>query len=94
METQSTQSSPAIERAHQHPLPQRLTEVGRDVFLLGATLSIGAALMLRALGRQHDALFVGQWAPTLLLLGLYTQRHPEALRRAVSEMREQAPALH
>jgi len=94
METQTTQGSLSFERAHQHNLPERLSEVGRDLFLVGATLSVGAALMLRALGKQHDALFVGQWAPTLLLLGLYTRRHPEALQRGISSLKEHAPSLH
>ena len=34
---------------------------------------IGVSLTLRALGNRHDALFVGQWAPTFLLLGLYNK---------------------
>jgi hypothetical protein len=29
--------------------------------------------MLQSAGRQHEALFVGQWAPTLLILGLYNK---------------------
>jgi len=44
-----------------------------DLFLTGAAVSIGLSLLLRGTGRHHDAQFVGQWAPTLLLLGLYTR---------------------
>ncbi len=44
-----------------------------DTFLLGAALSVGASLVLRLTGRYQDALFVGQWAPTLLLVGLYSR---------------------
>jgi hypothetical protein len=44
-----------------------------DRFLLGAALSVGASLVLRLTGRYQDALFVGQWAPTLLLVGLYSK---------------------
>jgi hypothetical protein len=29
--------------------------------------------MLKLLGREHVSLFVGQWAPTLLILGLYNK---------------------
>jgi hypothetical protein len=94
METQATQTKPLIEHAHQQHVPERLLEAGRDVFLLGAALSVGAALMLRVLGRQHDALFVGQWAPTLLLVGLYAKRHPELLQRGPLGLREQSPPLH
>jgi hypothetical protein len=44
-----------------------------EIFLSGAAASIALSLFLRITGRQHDAQFVGQWAPTLLLLGLYTR---------------------
>jgi hypothetical protein len=45
-----------------------------ELFLSGAAASIALSLALRISGRQHDAHFVGQWAPTLLLLGLYAGR--------------------
>jgi hypothetical protein len=44
-----------------------------DWFLWAAGGSIAASLTLQALGRKHDALFVGQWAPTFLILGLYNK---------------------
>ena len=44
-----------------------------DTFLWAALGSIGVSLTLRALGNRHDALFVGQWAPTFLLLGIYNK---------------------
>lgn len=52
----------------------RFGSLSPETFMLGAALSVGASLLLRAVGRQHDAQFVGQWAPTLLILGLYTKR--------------------
>jgi len=51
-----------------------------DLFLIGAAFSIGASLVLRVLNRQHDAQFVGQWAPTLLIAGLYTKRRSRFLQ--------------
>jgi hypothetical protein len=44
-----------------------------DTFLWAALGSIGVSLALRMGGAKHDALFVGQWAPTFLLLGLYNK---------------------
>jgi hypothetical protein len=44
-----------------------------DVFLWGAVGSIVGSLCLYEAGRKHEALFVGQWAPTLLILGLYNK---------------------
>ncbi len=35
--------------------------------------SIAASLTLKTSGRQKDALFVGQWAPTFLVLGVYNK---------------------
>lgn len=48
-------------------------QVPSDAFLWAALGSIGASLCLRMGGAKHDALFVGQWAPTFLLLGLYNK---------------------
>lgn len=36
-----------------------------------ALASIGLSLSLKLAGRKHDALVVGQWAPTFLLFGIY-----------------------
>jgi hypothetical protein len=44
-----------------------------DTFLWLAGASIAGSLTLRIMGRSHDALFVGQWAPTFLILGLYNK---------------------
>lgn len=56
---------------------EQLREIPEDSFLVGAAVSIGASLLLRSLRRHQDAHFVGQWAPTLLLLGLYAKRRRE-----------------
>jgi len=48
-------------------------ELPSDVFLWAACGSIVGSLMLKLSGRGHDALFVGQWAPTFLILGLYNK---------------------
>ena len=44
-----------------------------DTFLWLALGSIAASLSLKISGRHKDALFVGQWAPTFLILGLYNK---------------------
>lgn len=44
-----------------------------DIFLWAAMGSIGTSMVLRATGRTEDANFVGMWAPTFLLLGLYNK---------------------
>jgi len=44
-----------------------------DWFLWAALGSIGASLMLQVGGKPHASNFVGQWAPTFLILGLYNK---------------------
>ncbi len=44
-----------------------------DTFLWLALGSIAASLTLKLSGRGRDALFVGQWAPTFLLFGIYNK---------------------
>ena len=44
-----------------------------DAFLWAAGASILGSLTLMATGNRHGSLFVGQWAPTFLLLGIYNK---------------------
>jgi len=43
------------------------------MFLGFALGSIGLSAILQVMGRKHDAQFVGQWVPTVLILGLYNK---------------------
>lgn len=54
-------------------IEQQTAKLPSDVFLWGAVGSIGGSLLLNAMGRKEESLFVGQWAPTLLILGLYNK---------------------
>jgi hypothetical protein len=44
-----------------------------DLFLWAAFGSMAASLTLQMLGKKEQSIFVGQWAPTLLILGLYNK---------------------
>jgi hypothetical protein len=44
-----------------------------DTFLWAAVIAIGASATLQIMGKQSASAFVGQWAPTLLILGLYNK---------------------
>jgi hypothetical protein len=44
-----------------------------DLFLWAAIGSIGASLTLKIMCRDDASLFVGQWAPTFLILGTYNK---------------------
>lgn len=54
-------------------IEQQTKKMPSDWFLWAALGSIGVALGLRAMDREEDANFVGMWAPTLLILGLYNK---------------------
>jgi hypothetical protein len=54
-------------------IEEQTAKLPSDTFLWLALGSIAASLTLKILGRQKDALFVGQWAPTFLLLGVYNK---------------------
>ena len=55
------------------PIEEYTAQLPSDTFLWLAYGSIAASLMLKLSGRDKDALFVGQWAPTFLIHGLYNK---------------------
>ncbi len=59
----------AITKAIEHYTSQ----VPSGVYLSLAVGSIGISALLKLAGRKDDANFVGQWVPTILLLGLYNK---------------------
>jgi hypothetical protein len=55
------------------PIENITAGIPSDTFLWLAGGSILGSITLKMMGRNHDALFVGQWAPTFLLLGTYNK---------------------
>ncbi len=54
-------------------IEQQTAKLPSDLFLLAAFGSIAGSLAFNVSGKEHAALFVGQWAPTFLLLGIYNK---------------------
>ncbi len=54
-------------------IEQQTAKIPSDAFLWSALGSMGASLTLRIMGKAEAANFVGQWAPTLLVLGMYNK---------------------
>ncbi len=54
-------------------IEEQTAKLPSDTFLWLALGSIATSLSLKVAGRDKDALFVGQWAPTFLILGLYNK---------------------
>ncbi|HZP40330.1 MAG TPA: hypothetical protein VFD84_02335 [Candidatus Binatia bacterium] len=51
----------------------RTAQLPSDVFLWAAMASIGTSLAVRMFGNRDLSQFIGQWAPTFLILGLYNK---------------------
>jgi len=54
-------------------IEQETAKLPSDLFLWAACGSIAGSLLLKMSGKSHHALFIGQWAPTFLILGLYNK---------------------
>ncbi len=64
-EAQEDQVTAAIEKC--------TSKVPSSVYLAAALASMGVSLALKASKKEHEALFVGQWAAPFLLLGIYNK---------------------
>ena len=70
--------SATFDRSHREgrvaeAIENQTAKLPSDLFLWAAGGSIATSLTLKMMGRDKDALFVGQWAPTFLILGLYNK---------------------
>jgi hypothetical protein len=54
-------------------IEQQTAKLPSDVFLWGAVGSIAASLTMELMGKKQAANFIGHWAPTILILGLYNK---------------------
>ena len=54
-------------------IEQQTAKLPSDVFLWAAAGAISTSLSLQLMGKDHASLFIGQWAPTFLILGLYNK---------------------
>lgn len=54
-------------------IEEQTAKLPSDFFLWAAAGSIGGSLLLHLMDKKEESVFVGQWAPTLLILGLYNK---------------------
>lgn len=54
-------------------IEEQTAKLPSDLFLWGALGAIGASAILQMMGRKETSNFVGQWVPTVLILGLYNK---------------------
>jgi hypothetical protein len=54
-------------------IEQQTAKLPSDVFLWAAVGSMAGSLILMIAGDHKKSTFIGQWAPSLLILGLYNK---------------------
>jgi hypothetical protein len=54
-------------------IEEQTAKLPSDLFLWAALGSMAASLTLKVTKNDHLALFIGQWAPSFLLLGIYNK---------------------
>ena len=54
-------------------IESQTSKIPSSTYLAAAIGSMGASAVLKALGKSDWALFVGQWAPAFLILGVYNK---------------------
>ncbi len=54
-------------------IEQQTAKLPSDLFLGAAIGSMGLSLVFQIVGAKERSNFVGQWAPTFLILGLYNK---------------------
>jgi hypothetical protein len=54
-------------------IEEQTAKLPSDTFLWAAVASMATSATLQMMGNKDASVFVGQWAPTLLILGLYNK---------------------
>lgn len=54
-------------------IEQQTAKLPSDTFLWGAIGAMAASATFQLMGNRQVGNFIGQWAPTLLILGLYNK---------------------
>ncbi len=54
-------------------IERQTAKLPSDAFLWAAVGSMAVSAASQLMGNRHVSLFIGQWAPTILILGLYNK---------------------
>ncbi|RAV98861.1 hypothetical protein [Pseudochryseolinea flava] len=54
-------------------IEEQTAKLPSDLFLWAAAGAIGTSLLFKIARKDHLALFMGQWVPSFLLLGIYNK---------------------
>jgi hypothetical protein len=70
--------SPTVRHEHTEgqvakTIEEQTAKLPSDTFLWAAVAAMGASATFQLMGNKNASMFVGQWAPTLLIFGLYNK---------------------
>jgi hypothetical protein len=91
--TDSEEAAQTMEGPVAKAIESKTAQLPSDIFLWASVASMVVSLGLQLSGRkrsQHVSNFIGQWAPTLLVLGLYNKIVKVAGHDRASETDEKA----
>ena len=54
-------------------IEERTAQIPSGCYLTAAMAAMGTSLILKCCKKNHAALFIGQWAAPLLIMGLYNK---------------------
>lgn len=54
-------------------IEEQTAKLPSDLFLWASVTTMAASLTLKLLKKDHLSLFIGQWAPSFLLFGIYNK---------------------
>ena len=54
-------------------IESQTSKLPSDTFLWAAVACMATSATLQIVGNKHASLFVGQWAPSLLIMGIYNK---------------------
>lgn len=68
-----TRNTGAMEGEFTGALESRTSKIPSGGYLAAAVASMATSALLKMFGKNHAALFVGQWAPAFLIMGVYNK---------------------
>ena len=71
-------AAPVLRPEHSEPditrvIEQQAAKIPSHVFLVMSVSAMAASLGLALTGRERGSRFIGMWAPTLLIMGVYNK---------------------
>ena len=54
-------------------IEEQTAKLPSDTFLWLAVAAMGVSMALQLSGKRHASIFIGQWAPSFLLFGVYNK---------------------